>query len=61
MSENTSLIPKNGTCPVCHSMLLHIPPYYNCNDCLSVFKFVDYAGYGEEDVLVRLLNPKEDV
>ena len=56
----TYLIPKNGTCPICSAMLIHIEPYYNCNDCFSVFKFVDHAGYGEDDVIVKLLNPKED-
>ncbi len=60
--ENTYLIPKNGTCPICNAMLIHIEPYYNCNDCFSVFKFIGSPEWGGDgDIRVKLLNPKEDV
>lgn len=60
MDGNRYLIPRNGGCPICHSMLIHIPPYYNCNECLSVFKFAGPMECGgDDDVVVILLNPKE--
>ena len=59
MKEHTYLLPKNGNCPVCHGALIHIAPYYNCNDCLSVFKYEEPYQCGEDDAIIRLLNPKE--
>ena len=57
----TYQITRKGTCPVCNGALIHIQPHFNCNDCLAVFKFVRQNKYGgEDDVIVRHLNPKKE-
>jgi hypothetical protein len=53
------LIKNSIICPVCGGIIIHIHPYFSCNDCQSTFKYVkdDENGRG---VMARKLNPKED-